>query len=381
MEEAIIHYQELEEEYQQQIFNADISSDDEDDDGDENPRATKIIAEEIISSNDDDTMKLLTNFTIEEFNELYDIIGPTISKGIHKDSLITARSRFLMTLCFCKHNEKWKKLGFYFGLNYSYAQRIVIQVIVKTHQLFCSSFIKWISVVSRITDYNLYNEDWPTLLGSLDATVQIIRRPSDSNVQQAFYSGKHKFCCFKTQALVSPVGLLIHCSKLVEGSIQDFKLFSMSNLEELIFKENEKCQLLLSNNCITLADAGYQGLSKKIPGAVTPHKRSKSAGLSKEKIEYNKKISRSRIIVENWFACEKSLWAVIGSKFRLNLSIYEPFWLFCASLTNFHIQKHPMRNMERGITTREIEDSEDEYQSEQEEEEEDEFTTLTESDS
>lgn len=40
-----------------------------------------------------------------------------------------------------------------------------------------------------------------------------------------------------------------------------------------------------------------------------------------------------------------------------------------------------MRNMERGITTREIEDSEDEYQSEQEEEEEDEFTTLTESDS
>lgn len=371
MEEAITHYQELEEEYQLQDFNANISSDDDDDDDlNELPKPLCITAEEIIRSKDDDTMRLLTNFTIQEFKELYNIVSSVITKGIHKDTLISAKTRFLMTLCYCKYNEKWKILGFYFGLNYSYAQKIVINVITKTQKPLCSEFIKWISVINRISDFNMYIEDWPTLLGSLDATVQIIKRPSNAQVQKAFYSGKHKFCCYKTQALVSPTGFLIHCSQPVEGSIHDFKLFEMSKLEELIFKENENCQRLLANNCVTLADAGYQGLSKKIPGAVTPFKRSQS-GLTADQIDYNKKISKSRIIVENWFGRHKSLWAVMGTKFRLELSSYEPFWLFCASLTNYHIKIHPLRNPE----PEEIEENENQNKSDEE------FTTVTDTES
>lgn len=358
MEEAISHYQDLEDEYQRGNFNAGPSSYEEEEDDDfEDPKTTKIIAEEIIESQDDYTMKLLTNFTVQEFNDLYDIVGHVISRGLHKDSYVTSRSRFLITLCFCKYNEKWKKLGFYFGINFSYAQRIVIQIIAKTQQLLSSRFIKWIGVMSRITDFNIYNQDWPTLLGSLDATVQMIKRPSDADVQKTFYSGKHKFCCMKTQAFVSPTGLLIHCSKPVEGSIHDFKLFCMSNLDELIFKENEQCQLILSKDCITLADAGYQGLAKKIPGAVTPFKKTRTTGLSEEMIEHNQKVSKSRIIVENWFGRNKSLWAIMGSKFRLNLTCYENFWMFCASLTNYHIMKHPMRNIERGEASKEINSS------------------------
>lgn len=177
-------------------------------------------------------------------------------------------------------------------------------------------------------------KDWPTLLGSLDATVQIIKRPTKAKVQKSFYSGKHKFFCYKTQALVSPTGFLIHCSQPVEGSIHDFELFEMSKFEELTLKENEDYQRVLVNNCITLADAGYQGLSKKIPGVVTPYKRFQSGHLS----------DKSRIIVENWFGRYKSLWAVMGTKFRLDLSSYKSFWFFCASITNFQIKLHPLRN-------------------------------------
>lgn len=58
--------------------------------------------------------------------------------------------------------------------------------------------------------------------------------------------------------------------------MHDFQLYKISVLEELIFAENEKCQRVLGNSAITLADAGYQGISKKFPGATTPFKRKES---------------------------------------------------------------------------------------------------------
>lgn len=72
-----------------------------------------------------------------------------------------------------------------------------------------------------------------------DATVQKISRPGKN--QRAFYSGKHKFHCVKTQAFVSPVGLLMHYSKTVDGKIHDFALFKNSKLIELIKNENSNC--------------------------------------------------------------------------------------------------------------------------------------------
>lgn len=67
MEEAITHYQELEEKYQLREFNANTSSDD----FDELPKSLCITAEDIIRSKDDSTMGLFTNFTIQEFKEIF----------------------------------------------------------------------------------------------------------------------------------------------------------------------------------------------------------------------------------------------------------------------------------------------------------------------
>ena len=39
--------------------------------------------------------------------------------------------------------------------------------------------------------------------------------------------------------------------------------------------------------------------------------------------------------------------------YRLRLTFYDDLWMFCASLTNFHIMKHPLRSEE-------VEEEEDE---------------------
>ena len=75
-----------------------------------------------------------------------------------------------------------------------------------------------------------------------------------------------------------PLGLLIHFTKSVPGTIHDFKLFKDSGLVALINKENEMCNQTYEENCTTLGDAGYQGLSSVIPGSVTPIKKSQEEG-------------------------------------------------------------------------------------------------------
>lgn len=116
-----------------------------------------------------------------------------------------------------------------FGLNYSYAERIIVKTVGKTSTVLAEQFVQWIGVIDRISKYEVYNEDWPTIIGSLDTTVQLISRPKEN--QEEFYSGKHKFHCIKKQALVSPTGLMIHSSQSVNSAMHDFQLYKISNLE------------------------------------------------------------------------------------------------------------------------------------------------------
>lgn len=76
----------------------------------------------------------------------------------------------------CKFNEKWKILGYYFGNDPSYTQKITITVIEKTPKIIiiAKEFIRWISIIDMITDFEIFNLDWSKLLSSLDGKVKLI---------------------------------------------------------------------------------------------------------------------------------------------------------------------------------------------------------------
>ena len=229
-----------------------------------------IIAEKIIEAKDDNYMKILTNFSISEFLEIFDVISPIITKGAHRGAILSPKSALLLTLCHLKHNEGWRKIGANFNINYSYAFQKVRDIINNCSMVLRLKFIKWISVNQRINQYHQRYQDWPALLGSVDATVQLISVPAQN--EKDYYSGKHKSHVIKVQAFVSPVGLLIHHSKSVPGTVHDFNLLQQSGLIDLIKKENSKVQESLGCDATVLADAGYQGFTKLFDGAVTPKK-------------------------------------------------------------------------------------------------------------
>ena len=85
--------------------------------------------------------------------------------------------------------------------------------------------------------------------------------------------------CDESASICFPLGLQIHFTKSVPGTIHDFKLFKDGFLVDLINKENEKCNQIYEENCTTLGDAGYQGLSLVIPGCVTPIKKVNKKGV------------------------------------------------------------------------------------------------------
>ena len=58
--------------------------------------------------------------------------------------------------------------------------------VFKVSYLLKTEYIKWMNVPDRITSTNIKNDDWPYILGSLDATVQRINKPSKNQ------NGKHK---------------------------------------------------------------------------------------------------------------------------------------------------------------------------------------------
>ena len=299
-----------------------------------------ITAERLIETNDDEKMKLLTNFTVREFQHLYSIVEQILSERTHKDAVASTQTRFLLTLTWCKFNETYKPMAMKFGVKYTYARYIVNQTILLAQPVLESVFIKWISVPERI-GANIQVVDYQFLLGSIDATVQRIYRPSRR--QRDYYSGKHKMHCMKTQALVNPAGQLIHHSHCVAGAQHDFSLFKNSGLKDLIEKENETCQRVIHSHCTVLGDSGYQGLANEIPGGVTPHKKPRNGELTEQQQQENSVIGRNRIIVENWFGRHKILWAICAGTFRQDIRRYEAVWGFCAALTNFHISLHPLR--------------------------------------
>ena len=299
-----------------------------------------LTAEKLINEGDEATMKLFTNFTIAEFQNIFNLVSSDLKKGVHKDAVVSPMTRLLLALVWCRFNETYKPMANRFGIKYTYMRSIVIQTITRLHPVLETIFIKWTSVPSRIAA-NINVPDFQFLIGSVDATVQKIYRSKAD--QKRYYSGKHKMHCMKTQAIVSPVGLLMHHSHCVPGTQHDMSLFRESGLKDLLIKENQECQNVFHQNCTVLGDSGYQGLATEIQGGVTPYKKPRGNELTEEQSHFNDVIKHSRIIVENWFGRHKVLWGICAGTFRQNVRLYEPIWGFCAALTNYHITLHPLR--------------------------------------
>lgn len=123
-----------------------------------------------------------------------------------------------------------------------------------------------------------------------------------NNRQKRYYSGKKKRHTIKTQVVFDVKSSKIVSVHLGCGSEHDFKLF-------------KRTKLPIHSEIDLAVDSGYTGLHKIHAKSQIPKRRSKKRPLTKEDKRQNRKISSTRVAIENINARIKRF-KIISERYR-----------------------------------------------------------------
>ncbi|MBW1241785.1 MAG: IS5 family transposase [Spiroplasma poulsonii] len=237
----------------------------------------------------------LTGIKKFTFNKMLDILKVAeiekFKKG-GKTNKLSLENRLLMTLLY------WREYQTYFHLGKSF----------DISEANCYRNIKWIE------DILIKNSDFQQLAGKkalindyfndktiiIDATETPIQRPKKGQKQS--YSGKKKKHTIKTQVIIEQ-----ETKKIIETS------FSLGKKHDYALFKESKIPIL--KNTKLIVDSGYQGIQKNHNNVLIPTKKTKKNPLNKEQKQYNRLVSKMRIIIENIFAILKKF-KIITEKYR-----------------------------------------------------------------
>ncbi|WP_105629049.1 IS5 family transposase [Spiroplasma poulsonii] len=237
----------------------------------------------------------LTGIKKSTFNKMLDILKVAeiekFKKG-GKTNKLSLENRLLMTLLY------WREYQTYFHLGKSF----------DISEANCYRNIKWIE------DILIKNSDFQQLAGKkalindyfndktiiIDATETPIQRPKKGQKQS--YSGKKKKHTIKTQVIIEQETKKIIATSFSLGKKYDYALFKESKIPIL-------------KNTKLIVDSGYQGIQKNHNNVLIPTKKTKKNPLNKEQKQYNRPVSKMRIIIENIFAILKKF-KIITEKYR-----------------------------------------------------------------
>jgi hypothetical protein len=169
----------------------------------------------------------------------------------------------------------------------------------------------------------------------IDATERAIQRPQDNEVQEDHYSGKKCRHTFKNTIIATLGYVVLYVGRTFSGRNNDFGMF----------KKEFKPGLNWFSTFNILVDLGYEGFNTnyKTKSLSIPHKTPRKSKnnpnpkLTKEQKDYNREVSRRRVIVENVIAGMKRL-RCISDRYRNHIpELKDLFILLAAGIWNFNI--------------------------------------------
>jgi hypothetical protein len=188
--------------------------------------------------------------------------------------------------------------------------------------------------IKQLQSIDEIEEMFPGFKAFIDSTEQEIPRPKNRRRRKTHYSGKKKRHTVKTQLAVNSKGLIVHKSRHVRGSMQDYPLFLHTHAS-------------LPSQIRLGGDLGYQGVRKACPWLdfVVPYKRKGSgrrgvrgSDLSEEQKAFNRVFNGERVVVEHTNSRLKKF-LIWGGEFRNRLRHYDVMTDVVCGLVNFKISK------------------------------------------
>ena len=236
------------------------------------------------------------------------------------------KNRMIMLLLYYRLYVTMDLMDFLFNLDKSNISRNISIIEVLIHP-FLPLPKKIYSKRKRINSPEELDKLFPELIVIVDATEQKINRPRHKTRRDNCYSGKKKIYSKKTQIIINKNGLILHKSKSVHGKKHDKKLF-------------DEGSPWIPKEVVILGDSGYQGIDESVDNAVIlPRRKFRGKYRSKEDRKFNKKLSSTRILVENIIGKIKHF-GIIGKKYRNGFEDYDLKMEIVTGLVN-------LRTMER----------------------------------
>jgi len=121
---------------------------------------------------------------------------------------LTIRNRILLTMIWLRRYPRLQTLASMFSVDITYVSRSVKDIIPLMLEVFVNE-IKW----PTANEWRSWQNHWkkfPTCVGIIDGTTHAIWRPSRR--QSLFYRGDKKKHFMASHLIVTPDGMIVHCS-------------------------------------------------------------------------------------------------------------------------------------------------------------------------
>ena len=287
----------------------------------------------------------LTGVSVREFGQLYEQVASDIDeyeegrlsrrdrkRAIGGGASYThdTRDRLLMAMIWLRVYPTYDVLSFIFDLHKSNIGRNLkpILVVLRKHLT-----VEWPDETERSKkSLDTFMEEFPEVTAIVDATEQPTYRPRDKDAQKRYYSGKKKRHTLKTQVVVRPTGDLIHVSDTVPGSQHDKSLYDESGVADR-----------LESDDAMMGDKGYQGI-QHAHQSVLPYKKPRGGQLTDEQKAFNRRLSRTRVVVENTI-CQIKTFRAMADRYRHPRDSHNDVFNIVAALVNRRIQRRPLRTV------------------------------------
>ena len=176
-----------------------------------------------------------------------------------------------------------------------------------------------------IRHFDEYHDAVPGASLVVDCTVCPIMRPKRSFKEaKVFFSGKHWFYALKKEVCVNiRSGTAAIVSPSFPGSVHDVVILR---------SHSDQINNVLQGRSL-LADLGYHGTQHDVPTIIVCGAQDRA-------------LRALRVQVECFFGRLKSLWMIFSSTWALYEEEFDLFFDIACGLTNVHILRHPLREVD-----------------------------------
>ena len=215
--------------------------------------------------------------------------------------------RLLLALVWLRVYPTYELLGFFFGLHKRNAQLNVRAVLAALDTIDDFPFDRPGRARKKLRSADEVMAAFPQVRVLIDSKEQRVNRPTGSDAQKPYYSGKKKAHTVKIQVVVDPCGRIEAVGTSVPGGANhDLPLLCGSGILEQ-----------LAEGEAAMVDKGYVGVKNYYPDVpiVIPFKAGRNHPLTEEQKAYNREVARYRIVVEHTMA-QLNRFTVLRQVFR-----------------------------------------------------------------